>query len=219
MKSVLLVKFIFLGVAAGVFAHAAEDGRGWEKEVIRLSGAKSADQQKILDRLRRWPHLDEVLKAALSSERPFMAYDAISALKLKKWAPELRSKVKTDSTGFAIHALNAISGDQERVDLIRFYSGIWNSEGDLLAPPALMALVDTLGRLGARVDEGRWRAAMDHISEGVQISALNALRSWILYYGLNEGKDWLRNTDFSEKSGRSRKVCWLGQGLKVELLR
>jgi hypothetical protein len=69
------------------------------------------------------------------------------------------------------------------------------------------------------VDEVRWRAAMDHISEGVQISALNALRSWILYYGLNEGKDWLRNTDFSEKSGRSRKVCWLGQGLKVELLR
>ncbi len=157
----------------------------WVAPARRLSGEAKNVRKEMVEKIRAVAGLEKSLLAELGGPHRFLAYDVMTALELRTLLPEILEHLETDDTGFAVHAANSLSRAEDRMVLIQKYRKALESEKT--AAPALMALLDTLGRLGALLTPDLCEKMLRHPSYEVREAALNYLRTAILRLGQ---QDW-----------------------------
>ena len=142
----------------------------WAKHALRLSGESDAVRAQSIQRLRALPDIQKTLLTEVEGPQRHLALDALTALELHDAVPELIRLSETDHDGVIYLAINALATKDHLPVLVDIYQRRLPRAGG----PAKVVLLDTLGRMGAKVPEKTLRRMM--------ASALPEVRSAVLYY-------------------------------------
>lgn len=187
MSSVQTEKVLLLLVITLSAAHAADDWRAYAR---RLSGEAKHVRVEMIEKLKAVPNLDGHLRSAFRGPDRFLAFDVLSALEKREFLDEILKLIPQDPSGFAVHAANSLSRSDDRMKLVDSYRALM--EDPRSTAPTRMALFDTLGRLGALLNEDICQAGLQHPSPEVRSAALHYLRHAILKLGR---RDWVNRLE------------------------
>ena len=155
------------------FAPISKASPPWTNYAAKLSGYSEAERRKAILALRPYPHLAEELKRQLLGEEKYLALEVISALGLSSFLPQLKSLSARDENGALYLTINTLVTKENYADISRFYVDRFRKRGPI-SDPALVVILDTLGRFDVALDE----------AEILEVYADRSpeVRSAVLYY-------------------------------------
>lgn len=134
-----------------------------------------ADRKRALTQLRSAKNLDSNLKNALSTVDRHLALDAIVALGLKEFVPELLSRVDSDEDGFLTLNLNALLDETNKVQIFNHYvSQLEPARASKISAAAIVAMLEPLGRAGHVLPKAT--------IENLFLHTFPEVRSSVIYY-------------------------------------
>lgn len=160
--------WLFLFLPA--FAHAAE----WWNHALRLTGESQGVRRTAIRELRATPDLPVKLKAALSTEKKYLALDAVSALGLEELLPDLLAAAANDQTGAVYLATNTLLNEKTKETIAATY--LTRLKGEKVPLPSLLVMLDTLGRTDTKIPPEDLRPFIRHADYEVRSAALYYLR-------------------------------------------
>lgn len=164
----------------------------WVDLSRRLTGESEATRQRVLRRLRALPDLTELLRQGLKTSDRALALDAVAALQLNDFLPELLSEVKDDPDGSTTLTVNTLLSHANSQQIISVYDRLLDSPAlSSLSASAVVAMLDPLGRLGAPLSKALFGQLLNHSSFEIRAAALYYLRLLLLRHRRSEYQPWL----------------------------
>ncbi len=177
MRRIWVSLFSFISLLAVSFpAGAGVAAPAWSYWARKVGQSETeAERSHALTRLRADKSLRSSLKAGLSSADRGLALDAIVALGMKEFVPDLLSRVETDEDGFLTLNLNAlIDGKNKNLVVTTYMSLLEAPRARAISAAAIVAMLEPLGRLGAVLPKATIEALFAH--------SYPEVRSGVLYY-------------------------------------
>lgn len=151
--------------------------RPWPSWAKRLTGESAPTRTMAIVELRKIPTLSaQIIKALDGPDRP-LALDVISALELKSLVPELLKKARQDMDGFLVLTINSLLNSTNRVEIGEVYiQHLTGESAPDLAPGAVMAMLEMLGRMKVRLPPATLKNLLTHAFPEVGLSVVQYLR-------------------------------------------
>ncbi len=162
----------------------------WSVHALRLSGEGPRIRNEATRQLKRYPHLKAALRKALREQKRPLALDVIAALEMKDLLPELSLLSKENEDGTVYLAMNALIDTANRDGFIELY--LKRLKDSRISGPSQSILLDTLGRLGARIPRRELENFLNSPRYEVARHALYYLRLMILTHHQHQYKDLVR---------------------------
>jgi hypothetical protein len=175
-----LRRALAIGLALGFLAATASASE-WADHVRRFTAESPLVHDQAVAELRKDPEIREKLRKALGTSEHFLALDAIAALNLRSLLPTLYAFAEKDKTGFTYHVINTLIYEKEHPKVIALYRERLKSKKSSLA--AKMALLDSLGRLGADLENELLQSLLTEEEPEVRSAALYFLRTVLVRRG------------------------------------
>ncbi len=167
-------------IALGNDAGAAID---WRVAARRLTGESPAVREQAIIDLGLVENFDQVVIQALETRDRSLALDAITALKRTQLLPQLLTRIPSDSDGFIVHTINALLTKENMGQIGSIYlQYIAEEKGKRTSPGALLAMLETLGRLGFQPRVSDLERLLAHPFPEVRSAVLTSARSLILRF-------------------------------------
>lgn len=140
-------------------------------------GESEENRAGVIASLRKIPGLHSKLsKAIYTKDRP-LALDVISALTFKDFVPELLHAVPADPDGFLTNAVNSMMEPGNQSQILKSYQDSFSPKAlPTVAPAAIVAMLEPLGRLNVALPKEALEALRAHASPEVRSSLIYYLR-------------------------------------------
>lgn len=183
-NALILILLIFTSKEASPKAPALLTGNGpaWALEALRMTGESDAVRERALQRLRKMPGLENLLRQELSGARAGLALDVISALEIRSLLPDLLKSAREDQAGFIYLTLNNLMTSKNRRDLVRFYKKqVLCKFLCQISDPGKVVILETLARLNEELAaEDLQDLYSDSKWPEVQVAILDYVRAAVL---------------------------------------
>lgn len=166
------MRFLALLLATST-AFAAAPVRDWQYHARRLTGFSDTTRRESLHQLRQRKHLQSELRTALSGRQRYLALDVITTLGFHDFLQDLFPLTHQDESGAVILAINALLTQKTRPQILEHYTAVLERLNTVpLSAPAIMALLDVLGRLKHPISEEQLESFMDVSDPGIRSAAI-----------------------------------------------
>jgi hypothetical protein len=160
-------------------ASAAPAIPAWARLARKLTGEGDAGRAAAVQALRATPGIEGKLRQALGTDRAYLALDVIVALNLKSLYYDVLEASGRDRLGFSYLALDALVDEKHQAGLAQLY--VRRLENPSITPAAKVVILDSLTRMGERLDDGLLaRLLLDDPSPEVRSAALYYLRGFLV---------------------------------------
>lgn len=173
-----VISFLFI---AALFWSAPCGAWDWSRDAVRLTGESDYVREQALNRLKKRPDLENILRQQLRGPKQPLALDVISALDMVELLPDLLQVAKKDENGFVYLAINNLMNSENKNKIVSIY------EHHLFCPascqasgPAQVVILDTLSRLGESFSPQQIESLLASPWPEVRFSALNYVRTALL---------------------------------------
>ncbi len=168
--TLLLVASANFGVA-----FAVDD---WREDARRFTGESAAVREAAIARLRKREHLAAELEKAMATRDRFLAFDVVTALRVRELLPFLLRYSAQDRSGYSYHVINSLLEPGEVADTLRLYRDRLADSRTSLA--AKVTLIDSLARTREPLEDSRVRRLLRDDAPEIRSAALEYVRGRIL---------------------------------------
>ena len=167
-----------------VLLSSRSQARDWSKEAVRLTGESQAVRGRAIMRLKKTPHLKEILRREIHGNRLAQALDVIATLELRDLLPDLIQLGTTDATGSVYSAINSLLNEKNLASVLPTYRKRLLCEPACQASPAAQVVIlDTLARAGLDLSSDELTRLLKSSQYEVKSAALEYVRSAIMTRG------------------------------------
>ncbi len=156
-------------------AHAEEVA--WTK-LARQMGRSEAARREAVRQLSKRKELPKQLRAALNTSDKYLALEVITALGVKETLPDLERLADRDENG-AIHLTLAALLDEKNLAHLEkvFHERLMKSKSNPVPVVLQVILLDTLSRMGTKLDDGLILSLFNSSNAYVREATLEYVRS------------------------------------------
>lgn len=190
--SIILALALLFGAAsasASTSVPTSSSKPNW-KVLAKLVGQSEDARASAIQKLKSIRGLREKIKHAIyTSDRP-LALEVITALEMRDLVPELLMHTAADPDGFITLTVNALMDSKNQSSITSTYlENLSHEKLKQVSEPAIIAMLEPLGRLGVALSRETVRELKNHSSPD--------LRSGLIYFIRLEG---LRHSRFDHVS-------------------
>jgi hypothetical protein len=149
----------------------------WTSHALRLTGESALVRAEAIEKLKATPDIDKVLVAALTTEKKYLALDAITALERHAMVPELLERARGEDDAALLLTANSLLTTANKPKIVAAYrermSPKRRSESSLAAQAVML---DTLARTGAILPDDEIKGLLGDPAPEIRSAALYYLR-------------------------------------------
>lgn len=161
-------------------AEAAGSSYHWTA-LARHVGQTERSRDAAIRELRKIKNLDQTLLKSIGTSQKPLALDVITALELTHLVPELLKKIDSDKDGFLVLTLNSLLSEKNKTSVIdRYLELLKPTRQSESSAPALVAMLEPLGRLGVSLSLESVEKLFEHSYPEVRSAALYYVRMMTL---------------------------------------
>jgi hypothetical protein len=167
-----------------LFFSSRSQALDWSKEAVRLTGESQAVRERAIRRLRKMPHLKELLRREIHGDHLAQALDVIATLELRDLLLDLLQFGTTDATGSVYSAINSLLNEKNLSTVLLTYRKRLLCDSTCQASPAAQVVIlDTLARAGLNISADELTRLFNSSQYEVKSSTLDYVRSAIITHG------------------------------------
>jgi hypothetical protein len=153
----------------------------WSREAVRLTGESSVVRERAIRRIKKVPHLKEILRREIYGSRRAQALDVISTLELYDLLPDLVQLGADDKTGAIYSAINSLLNKNNMPAVLAVYrKRLLCEPGCQASGAAQVVILDTLARTGENLSVGEMDRLFKSSQYEIKSAALEYVRMNIL---------------------------------------
>ncbi len=180
----MIVGGLLLAILTTLSAEASAAIGDWRSEARRFTGESEQVRARSIERLRADGELNDKLRAAFGTPDQFLAFDVISALRIRELLPALIEYSQRDESGYSYQVMNSLVGPAEAATLRKIYRERLGARETSLA--SKVGLLDSLSRTSENLGVPRTVQLLSTEAPEVRSAALEYVRSRLLRRGRPE---------------------------------